>query len=260
MSHTPPRYNVILLTVFVLTLISSSLQVDVGILFRAFAGRPEQYQIWSNVPPGRCCTPTPSSLGQDEVPNARDGMGYSATIAGLLLGDLGFVYAEKLASTDPQRISNPGCGSAPWQTRVGAGSFIVKDQFNWRTWDYHWVVGVSYITMPKALPSTKEESNWASAQGISMMSIGGGKWLADGVVNPFGFNGKRKIKREAPFYNKGRIEDNYRGEVEWRSPHWFKYPDIVQVDGVNYTDEWRGDLVYKDNQGRVLNLTSFEPM
>ena len=33
------------------------------------------------------------------------------------------------------------------------------------------------------------------------------------------------------------------------------FPDIVVVNGTNFTDGRRGDLMYRDEMGRVLNLT-----
>ncbi|KAI4183080.1 MAG: hypothetical protein L6R41_005610 [Letrouitia leprolyta] len=250
------RYHIISLILLLLSLIDSSIQiVDIGVLFDEHNRRP--YQIWSNVPPGRCCTPTPTFFAHDEVPSAGDGRGISATIAGLLLGDIGFVWSEKLFPVGyVSHVRNPGCTTAPWQSRIGPGSFIIKDNASLPRNEYNFVVGVSYISLPKGLPATKEESSWVTAQGISRLSLGGGKWLPDGVTIPFGW--KKKTKRETREHR--RIGNNFRGTVEWRSPHYYKYPDLIEVDGVNYTDGWRGDLVYKDRRGRVLNLTTFDPM
>ncbi|KAL8709693.1 MAG: hypothetical protein Q9220_005633 [cf. Caloplaca sp. 1 TL-2023] len=235
------------------SLISLSLQVDVGILFAEHARRP--YQIWSNVPPGRCCTPTPSWFGHGGVPSAQDGHALSATIAGLVQGDIGFVWAD-IRTVLWQGVAHPGCSRAPWQSRVGPGSFIIKDDpallENPNTYgQYKWVTGISYISLPKALPNTNGESLWISAQGISTLILGGGKWLPDGVTIPIWKINKRETSK---------YKNKYKGYVEWRSPHFFKYPDIIEVEGVNYTDAYRGDLMYKDSGGKALNLTTFEPI
>ena len=37
-------------------------------------------------------------------------------------------------------------------------------------------------------------------------------------------------------------------------PNWM-YPDIIVINGTNFTDGRRGDLIYRDGVGNVLNLT-----
>ncbi|KAL8945892.1 MAG: hypothetical protein Q9222_007633 [Ikaeria aurantiellina] len=252
-----PQYHksfAVIIILFHLT--TTTLQVDVGILFSPVSRRP--YQIWTNVPPGRCCTPTPSIFAHAEVPSARDGYALSATVAHLQAFDIAFAWAEQFTPNGVRAVQNPGCTTRPWQTRRGPGSHIIRDDDDIPQGDFHWIVGVSYIRLPEGLPTSddKKESLWLNVQGISRLSLGGGKWLPDGVSIPFGWKSKREQKKNE---KKNRILDRYTGTVEWRSPGFFKYPDIIEVEGVNYTDGWRGDLVYMSSEGKTLNLTTFEP-
>ena len=43
------------------------------------------------------------------------------------------------------------------------------------------------------------------------------------------------------------------GDGVARKPSWV-YPDVLEVNGTNYTDERRGDMVYRDLAGRKLDL------
>ena len=38
-------------------------------------------------------------------------------------------------------------------------------------------------------------------------------------------------------------------------PTW-GYPNIITVNGTNYTDDKRNDLIYRDLAGNILNLAS----
>ena len=44
------------------------------------------------------------------------------------------------------------------------------------------------------------------------------------------------------------------GREEEEEGRQWGYPDIVSFGGRNYTDERRGDLLYRDEGGRVLDL------
>ena len=45
------------------------------------------------------------------------------------------------------------------------------------------------------------------------------------------------------------VDDKVPGQRKWA------YPDIIVVNGTNFTDERRGDLIYRDGMGNVLDLT-----
>ena len=55
------------------------------------------------------------------------------------------------------------------------------------------------------------------------------------------------------------VLDRRGTEEEWqgrrRTMKW-GYPNIISFNGTNYTDGWRGDLIYRDGQGRVLDLNT----
>ena len=44
-----------------------------------------------------------------------------------------------------------------------------------------------------------------------------------------------------------------RRSKEGYAPRSSGYPNIISLNGTNYIDEYRGDLTYRDGQGRVLD-------
>ena len=49
-----------------------------------------------------------------------------------------------------------------------------------------------------------------------------------------------------------------RGDSSGDGPAGWVYPDVITVNGTNYTDEWRGDMVYRDKNGNMLDLKVLE--
>ncbi|KAL8701353.1 MAG: hypothetical protein Q9201_004954 [Fulgogasparrea decipioides] len=233
-------------------------------------------QTCTNVLPGRCCVPVPSYPPHDGIPSAGDAFGYQVSIANLDIFDIAFVWAEHFSNDWRStvgfpgfRVDMPGCKTRVWESRLGPGDFVIGDAPNqWATTGFHYPIGASFIKLPQGLPTEKDKgmSEWLNMEGITRLILGGGMWSGDGVRYPFN---KRRIggglmrrmfgKREDDGYrNRARIvRAEATGLVEWRSPGFLKYPDVVEVNGVNFTDGWRGDLVYRDEAGRVLNLTNF---
>lgn len=48
------------------------------------------------------------------------------------------------------------------------------------------------------------------------------------------------------------------GTVYYTNPPKWRYPDLINVDGKNYTNDDRGDLHYQSLNGAVLNLTALD--
>lgn len=63
-----------------------------------------------------------------------------------------------------------------------------------------------------------------------------------------------------------------RSQIQKRSQHqWVQhgtayitepprelYADLISVNGTDYTDDGRGDMVYRDEKGRTLDLSSLQ--
>ena len=45
--------------------------------------------------------------------------------------------------------------------------------------------------------------------------------------------------------------------IKAQAPKW-AYPDIIVIGKTNFTDERRGDLIYRDEAGNMLNLTRLQ--
>lgn len=69
--------------------------------------------------------------------------------------------------------------------------------------------------------------------------------------------------RNARFSRKSRIQkrSNHQwvqhGTVYITDPPREKYADLISINGTDYTDDGRGDMVYRDERGRALDFSSF---
>ncbi|KAL8648517.1 MAG: hypothetical protein Q9226_005960 [Calogaya cf. arnoldii] len=133
---------------------------------------------------------------------------------------------------------------------------------NW--WDSRYpAAGASYIRMPQQLP-TKLPGNkydWLGATGIRALAWAGGSWIASRDFS-------RVTKRQeswntAPSPPAPENWQNSMSEGIWRggkvyhtTPPTSRLPDMMEVDGKNYSDGGRGDLRYQRDDGVMLNLTA----
>lgn len=60
------------------------------------------------------------------------------------------------------------------------------------------------------------------------------------------------VKPTTPTKEGGKPEN--KGTVYATAPSLWRYPDFIMVNGTNYTDDGRGDLVYRNETGVILDL------
>ena len=90
-------------------------------------------------------------------------------------------------------------------------------------------------------------AGWSNMQGLSKLVWMGGqqRWTASSQNLPrSGFSNKRDSQ------GSDEVVTAYI-----RSPPGWVYPSIITLNGTNYTDNSRGDLVYRSDGGAVLNMT-----
>lgn len=80
----------------------------------------------------------------------------------------------------------------------------------------------------------------AGDQGVG---VGGGQWFANGA-------GGSSHNRLDP---RG-IRSSDKGTAYMTAPTQWRYPDLIVVNGTDYTDNAGGDLVYRSESGAVLDL------
>lgn len=117
----------------------------------------------------------------------------------------------------------------------------------------HWATGAQYISLPKALPPDAVENRWMGMQGILEMAFGGGNWFTTPAAGRLcGAAAGRTRARERA---RRDIRSPLTGELcIGPAPRW-RWPEVVEVNGTEYSDGGRGDRMYVDAAGVVLNLT-----
>ncbi|KAL8849415.1 MAG: hypothetical protein Q9221_005587 [Calogaya cf. arnoldii] len=123
--------------------------------------------------------------------------------------------------------------------------------------------GASYIRMPQQLPNkvSGNKYDWIGATGIRALAWAGGSWIASR-------DSSRVTKRQESWNTapKPPAPENWQismsegiwggGKVYYTSPPASRLPDLMEVDGKNYSDGGRGDLRYQSDDGVILNLTA----
>ena len=82
------------------------------------------------------------------------------------------------------------------------------------------------------------------AEGLRALVWGGGQWFA----NQAGASTLSQV------HSKRGIVSANKGTAYITAPFRWQYPDLIAVNGTNYTDDGRGDLVYRSEDGMMLNL------
>ena len=203
---------------------SSSSMPEVGVL---------EIIVCHDILPGVCCRQPFTRAGQ--------GYAYEVEIQNLFAGDVGVVWSDRV----PFEGSSPGCSGRALETVIGPS----------RSWSVisspspHEYTGASYISTPKNLPPSDTESEWLNAEGMKALVWGGGKWFAKGV-DP------SQLTQWFPKTSKRGITSKDKGQLYASPPNLFKYPHVMVINGTNYTDDSRGDLVYRSDAGTVLDLNA----
>jgi len=124
-----------------------------------------------------------------------------------------------------------------------------------RFWEYRYdaqfprfgrfIYGASYVSLPQGsqLPPSAATAQWLDMQEIRALVWGGGQWFANGA-------GGSSHNRLDP---RG-IRSSDKGTAYMTAPTQWRYPDLIVVNGTDYTDNAGGDLVYRSESGAVLDL------
>ena len=167
------------------------------------------------------CDPVPSAFCCHPLPGWTTAL--VAVFQGLPLAAVAAVYQQQApapGSRSPPDPSNSACDGPILDSHVGTPYWE-----HWAAGGAPRIAGASYYN---CLPSKT-----ARVGGLSAL-LGG--WCFPhkmvGVIDRRESNeerGERKVLRGG-------------------------YPNIISFNGTNYTDEWRGDLIYRDGEGRILDL------
>ena len=130
------------------------------------------------------------------------------------------------------------CAGTPIRTQPGPGDF--------RSLHHTGYSGVSYIRLPKTtLRPDGTTSAWLEAEGLLGLVTGYGHWFSS-RVKPGALPGATRKSRRG-------IIAGHRGTVYSGPPRWWKYPDLVTVNGTDYHSMNTSELNYSSADGLVLN-------
>jgi len=228
--------------------------VDIVMTY-AYRRGPHIVATCPSLPPGICC----------EAPRRNPDLFFSerteqtsasvVTFRGMMAGDFGAVWRFRNSGVS-FFINYGGCSGTVMDTRRGPGDWV------WRLGpprpNRHWATGAQYISLPKALPPDPATNKWMSMQGILEMSFGGGKWFTTPTAERVcgtaagGQTPKTKSRRD--------IRSPLKGDLCIGPAPRSRYPELMKINGTEYSDGGRGNLRYADAAGNVLNLTDvFRP-
>ena len=174
-----------------------------------------------NLPNHMICDPVPSAFCCQPLPGWTTAL--VAEFFGLPLTAAAAVFQQEASmpgSSDYLSPSNSGCNGPILDSRVGTP--------HWRHWAAPGgprIAGASWIDCPAARTAR----------------VG---WIKGWVGNLGHFCLPQKMV--------GVIDR--RQSIEGDTARISGYPNIISLNGTNFTDQYRGDLIYRDGQGRVLDL------
>ncbi|KAL8994944.1 MAG: hypothetical protein Q9188_006920 [Gyalolechia gomerana] len=211
---------------------------------------PPYSQTCHNLLPGQCCSPAfrRGSRGEVEFSNLHD-------------LEVAVVWRNE---EDPVHNPRSGCDGRILESH--AGPAFPGGRWSWG-WNYFFIgagqipaAGAAYIRIPQSVPPeiTDGTSAWIGGTGIRALGFHGGSWFAQRD------NALRKQRREdipsGPEHWQISTSKSILmgGTVYYTNPPKGRYPDLINVDGKNYTNDDRGDLHYQSPNGAVLNLTALD--
>ena len=186
-------------------------------------------QLCTNIPPGICCR----RINIDDN-------NFNYMMAGAFFENLGPL---DIASVWARRGAVDGCSGRPMETHPGPGDWHYQAYLPTQA------VGASYIRLPGSLPPDETEADWLTAEGMLGLVWGGGRWFAKGAEAVIG-EGGNSIR----FQRRGVVSGN-RGKAYARATKYWKWPDMLEVEGVEYFADESVPLLYESVDGKVLNMT-----
>ena len=164
----------------------------------------------------------------------------------------GLAILDIAAVWQPQG-STGGCSGTPRDTTIGPG--------NWRYPDVGdsdvTLTGGSYIKLPTSIPKG-QSAPMLEAQGILGLITGGGKWVSKQAGSTLLQQAARAallLAAGSQGHQRRGIRSKDKGVVFAQPPGESVWPDLIMVNGTNYTEESVGSAVYRSEEGLVLNFT-----
>lgn len=228
-------------TLAAFTLAARTQSVDIR-MERSFlhAGEVESFIAATclNIQPGECCKP----------PIRYPAVMTSVLFRHMLVWDIAAVWRDQNRFELGAAYSNTGCSGPLIASRKGRGVWL------WRqppagSANSHAAEGASYIRLPMHLPPDPSILNYLIMQGLLSLAWSSGSWFASPAAEKV-FGGQKGIivGRE--------IRSASTGNVYARPPLVSRYPDVVEINGTQYTAENSKDCLYSDVDGKSLNLTA----
>ncbi|KAL8711198.1 MAG: hypothetical protein Q9220_004343 [cf. Caloplaca sp. 1 TL-2023] len=213
----------------------SSLASAVSVTIRNSIREAENPQVCNNLPPGICCRAFPVRFTAYNNPFSPG----SATFTSLLPTDIAAVWAR--------RGDMGGCYGVPIETHAGSKNWYYEG-----TGD-RLAVGASYVSLNVKLPPDERETGWLTAEGMLGLVWGGGQWFAKGASSLAGVvgGGSKGVKRRMI---KGVVDEEV-GRAYMRGPTLWRWPDEVVMNGSTYKAVENKEMVYRNAEGMVLNMT-----
>ncbi|KAI4231933.1 MAG: hypothetical protein L6R40_007588 [Gallowayella cf. fulva] len=204
-------------------------------------------QVCNNLRPGRCCQGRPAVFAAPGVPPYPDFR--VSQVQGMAPRDIAAVWHRA-------RGAEGGCTGTSLASSAGPGNWRYPAEGNANDI----LTGASYIRVPDGAPEDVE-APWVEAEGILGMVTGGGKWVAKGVSNMLQklIDERQRALAEIRGGSKARkrsIRSREKGAVFARPPSVGVWPDVIVLNGTEYTEESAGSPIYRSQEGKMLNFTS----
>lgn len=224
-------------------LVRTSLQVDITLACPGVG--PSATSICPNQPPGVCCQaihwihpPSEDFTGIPAVGMIR--------FDHLLAQDIAAVWehTEGYLDTTPT-----GCSTRVYASGPGPGTFTYTVALDPKQQS---VSGGSYLSLSQLkLPPDTQTIATLIKQRIIGLAWMGGSWSMNSVVqNRFGGSSRSNPK------SRRDIRSVLKGTVYAGPPLTWVYPTFIDVNGSRFSDGGAGNLIYKDDEGTILNLTT----
>ncbi|KAL8857208.1 MAG: hypothetical protein Q9178_006263 [Gyalolechia marmorata] len=216
------------------------------------------FQVCHGLPPGRCCAARPLDdvvVDGPDAGNLQPGhQPYnSAWVSGLRALDIAALWRPIPAD------NINGCAGVPFATRPGPGNWQFPSPGTSDTGQL--LSGASYIRLPTAIPMERAHAPMMAAQGILGLITGGGSWVAPAASK----NTKDQINDVVAILAGGRpwsklvrrrvIVRGKKGVVFAQPPQGSVWPDLIMVNGTNFTVTGEGSAVYRGEAGGVIDFT-----
>lgn len=223
-------------------LVKTSLQVDITLACPGVGAAATS--TCPNQPPGVCCR----AIHWLHPPNDFTGIPAVGLIRfeHLLAGDIAAVWEhiEGYLDTTPT-----GCSTRVYASGPGPGTFTYSVALDPNRQS---VGGGSYLKLSQLrLPPDPPTIATLVRQRIIGLAWTGGSWFMNSAVqNRLGGSSRSNPK------SRRDIRSALKGTVYAGPPLTWVYPTFIDVNGSRFTDGGAGDLIYKDDQGTILNLTT----